>query len=110
MVQIGQKSLSSPQPHGNPKKSMNIWLGLLIQLLNTLPQCYSAIFDSVDPLGDPKISKIGQKWSKITFFITPTLAWFEPDGRAKMFHDTQIDVILTKNKLEATWMTLSDHI
>ena len=39
-----------------------------------------------------------------------SIAWFEPDGWAKMFSHTQIDVILTKNKLEATWMTLSDNI
>ena len=34
----------------------------------------------------------------------------EPDGQAKMSHNTQIDVLLTKNELEATGMTLSDHI
>ena len=47
---------------------------------------------------------------KLIESLVSSLAWFEPDGQAKMSHNTQIYVLLTKNELEATGMTLSDHI
>ena len=43
---------------------------------------------------------------KLIESLVSSLAWFEPDGQAKMSHNTQIDVLLTKNELEATGMTL----
>ena len=47
---------------------------------------------------------------KLIESLVSSLAWFEPDGQAKMSHNTQIYVLLTKNELEVTGMTLSDHI